>query len=371
MIDRRLLQHFDWVLLGITLVLGGIGILILYSAATPNAGIAGGVKGLVYLKQSYWLAMGTIVMILSLLFSYRWLNRLALPIYWLSIALLVAVLFVGKEVSGSQRWLALGPLSFQPSELVKISVAIVLARYFCDRASDEGLTLKDLWRPLIWTLVPFALIARQPDLGTSLIVLLIAGTVTLFVKIERGSLLCLAASGIVGSMVAWFFLKEYQRQRILAFLDPQGDPLGAGYHVSQSKIAVGSGLLAGKGFLKGTQNALSFLPEQHTDFIFSVLAEEWGFLGSALLVMLYMLMVIWGLTIAVRSKEPFGTILAVGITSMIFWQAIVNVGMAVGLLPVVGVTLPLISYGGSSLVATMLGLGVLMNISMRRFLFKE
>ncbi len=369
MIDRRLLQHFDWVLLGLTFVLGGIGILTLYSAATANADIAG-VSGLVYLKQSYWLVIGTGAMILLALFSYRWLSRLALPIYGCSIGLLVAVLFVGKEVSGSQRWLILGPVSFQPSEVMKISLAIMLARYFSEGVSEKGLSLRELWKPLIWTLIPFTLIVIQPDLGTSLIVLLIAGTMTIFVKIERRSLLCLTAAGIVGSVVAWFFLKEYQKQRILAFLDPQGDPLGAGYHIIQSKIAVGSGMLFGKGFLKGTQNALSFLPEQHTDFIFSVLAEEWGFLGAAAVISLYVLVVIWGFSIAVRSKEPFGTILAVGLTSMIFWQAFINLAMALALLPVVGVTLPLISYGGSSMLVTMGAIGILLNISMRRFLFK-
>lgn len=370
MIDRRLLEHFDWVLFGLTLVLGGIGILTLYSAATANVDIAG-VKGPVYLKQCYWLAIGTGVMILLALFSYRWLNRLALPIYLVSIGLLVAVLFVGKEVSGSQRWLIVGPVSFQPSELVKISLVIMLARYFSENVSEEGFSLMELWKPLIWALIPFALIVKQPDLGTSLIVLLIAGSVTIFVKIERRSLVCLTGAGIVGSVVAWFFLKGYQKQRILAFLDPHGDPLGAGYHIIQSKIAVGSGLLFGKGFLKGTQNALSFLPEQHTDFIFSVLAEEWGFLGAAVVISLYVLVVIWGLSVAVRSKEPFGTILAVGLTSMIFWQAFINLAMALALLPVVGVPLPLISYGGSSMLVTMGAIGILLNISMRRFLFKE
>lgn len=370
MIDRRLLEHFDWVLLSLTFVLGGIGLLTLYSAATANVDIAG-VRGLVHLKQSYWLGIGTGAMILLAMFSYRWLNRLALPIYCCSIGLLVAVLFVGKEVSGSQRWLVLGPVSFQPSEVMKISLAIILARYFSDSVSEGGLSIRELWKPLIWTLIPFALIVKQPDLGTSLILFLIAGTMTMFVKIERRSLLCLTAAGIAGSVVAWFFLKEYQKQRILAFLDPQGDPLGAGYHIIQSKIAVGSGLLFGKGFLKGTQNALSFLPEQHTDFIFSVLAEEWGFLGAAVVISLYMLVVVWGFSIAVRSKEPFGTILAVGLTSMIFWQAFINLAMALALLPVVGVTLPLISYGGSSVLVTMGAIGILLNISMRRFLFKE
>jgi rod shape determining protein RodA len=194
---------------------------------------------------------------------------------------------------------------------------------------------------------------------------------TLVVKIERKSLLCLIAAGLAAAVAGWFFLKAYQKARIVAFLNPEGDPLGAGYHIIQSKIAVGSGLLFGKGFLKGTQNALSFIPEQHTDFIFSVLAEEWGFLGSALIVLLFLLLIIWGLSVALRSRDPFGTILAVGLTSVIFWQIFINVAMELALLPVVGVPLPLISYGGSSMVTTMAAIGILLNISMRRFLFKE
>jgi rod shape determining protein RodA len=370
MIDRRLLQHFDWLFLGLTLVIGGIGILTLYSAVSANTDMTE-VRRLIYVRQSYWLAISSGVMIILVLFSYRWLSRLAFPIYGVSLGLLIAVMFLGKEVSGSQRWLVFGSVSLQPSEMMKISLAIVLARYFSDSATENGFSLTELWKPLILTLVPFALIVTQPDLGTSLILLLIAASVTVFVKIERRSLLCLSATGIVGSGAAWFFLKEYQKQRIFAFLDPQGDPLGAGYHIIQSKIAVGSGLLFGKGFLKGTQNALSFIPEQHTDFIFSVLAEEWGFLGSVAVMVMYLFLIIWGLSVAVRSKDPFGTVLAVGLTSMIFWQAFINVAMVLTLLPVVGVPLPLISYGGSSMLATMVAIGILLNISMRRFLFKD
>ena len=247
----------------------------------------------------------------------------------------------------------------------------MLAQYFSENASEEGFSLLELWKPLLWTLVPFVLILQQPDLGTSLILLLIAGSVTMFVKIERRSLLCLTGAGMIASGAAWFFLRGYQKQRILAFLDPERDPLGAGYHIIQSKIAVGSGSVLGKGFLKGTQNALSFIPEQHTDFIFSVLAEEWGFLGSAAVILLYLLLIVWGLSVAMRSKDPFGTVLAVGLTSIIFWQTLVNVAMVLALLPVVGVPLPLISYGGSSMLTTMVAIGILLNISMRRFLFKE
>jgi rod shape determining protein RodA len=370
MIDRRLVQHFDWVLLGLTLILVGIGILTLYSAVNASA-IAGRVGPPVYLKQLYWFCIGMAAMVVAFLFNYKWLYRFGGLIYGACIALLVVVMLAGKEVSGSQRWLTFGPVSFQPSETIKIALPILLARYFSDQVSPEGFDLKSLWKPIFWSLLPFMLIANQPDLGTGLVVLLIAGSMTLFVKIERRSLIFLSGTGIFMSSVAWFFLKEYQKQRIAIFVDPGKDPLGAGYHIIQSKIAVGSGKIWGKGFLEGTQNALSFLPEQHTDFIFSVLAEEWGFLGSGLFILLYMGLVVWGLSIAVRSKEPFGTVLAVGITSMLFWQAVINVGMALGLLPVVGVPLPLISYGGSSLLVTLIGVGILLNISMRRFMFKS
>jgi rod shape determining protein RodA len=370
MFDRRLIEHFDWVLLALTLTLLAVGILTLYSAVYARADVAS-LIGPVYLKQFYWFCVGMIGMMAMFMFNYKWLHQWGLTIYGLSILLVLSVAFFGKEISGSQRWLVLGGMSFQPSEVVKITVPIILARYFSDRASTEGFDLKTLWKPLIWTLIPFIIIARQPDLGTGMVVVLIAGSMTLFSKIERRSLICLAGVGLLVCSAAWFFLKDYQKQRIAVFMDPEKDPLGAGYHIIQSKIAVGSGLLFGKGFLQGTQNALSFLPEQHTDFVFSVLAEEWGFAGSALFIILYMFILVWGLNIAMRSKEPFGTILAVGITAMLFWQAIINIGMALGLLPVVGVTLPLISYGGSSLVSTMVGVGILLNISMRRFMFKS
>ena len=225
--------------------------------------------------------------------------------------------------------------------------------------------------PAILTAIPFVLILRQPDLGTAGLVVLIAASMTLFVKIERRTLLFMIGSALVMILPVWsFVLKDYQKQRILTLFNPEGDPLGTGYHIIQSKIAIGSGFLTGKGFLQGTQNALSFLPEQHTDFIFSVLAEEWGFLGAALLILTFVVFLFWALNIAFGCREPFGTILAVGITAMIAWQALINIGMVMGLMPVVGVPLPFISYGGSSLLTTLICVGILMNISMRRFMFE-
>jgi rod shape determining protein RodA len=218
--------------------------------------------------------------------------------------------------------------------------------------------------------VPFILIVRQPDLGTGILLVMIAGAITLFVKIGRRALLSILLFCMVSGPLVWLFLKPYQKQRVLTFLNPDRDPLGAGYHIIQSKIAIGSGMLTGKGFLQGTQNALSFLPEQHTDFIFSVLAEEWGFLGTLVVLFSFFMLIVWGLRVAYRCRDPFGTILSVGVSFMLFWQVVINIAMVMGLMPVVGVPLPLISYGGSSVVTVSLCVGILMNVSMRRFMME-
>ena len=296
------------------------------------------------------------------------LDRWAHAIYIVGIILLIGVLLFGKYVGGAKRWLILGPVSFQPSELTKIAVIIVLARYYSKVTDPMGLTLRELLTPCMLTMIPFLLIVKQPDLGTAMVVVLIAASMTVFVKIERRSLLYIIAACTLTVPMVWFLLRGYQKKRILTFLNPERDPLGAGYHIIQSKIAIGSGMLTGKGFLKGTQNALSFLPEQHTDFIFSVVAEEWGLVGSVILLLVLLMLIIWALNVAYRCRDPFGTILSVGITAMLFWQVFINVGMAMGLMPVVGVPLPFISYGGSSIVSTMICIGLLMNVSMRRFM---
>jgi rod shape determining protein RodA len=367
MFDRRLLQYFDWGLLATAILLGCLGLFILFSAVaaeTPSP------QKVIFYKQLIWFSAALIVMVISFSFNYKLLDRWGQPIYIFCILLLVSVLFFGKYVAGSRRWLFLGPVSIQPSELAKIAVIIALARYYSKDANTRGFTLRELIRPFILTIIPFVLIVKQPDLGTAGLILLIACSITVFVKIERRSFIYLMISCAAVVPLIWFFLKEYQKRRILVFLDPDRDPLGAGYHIIQSKIAIGSGMISGKGFLKGTQNALSFLPEEHTDFIFSVLAEEWGFIGSVVVVLLFLMLIFWGLNIAQGCREPFGTILAVGITSMIFWQVIINVGMTMGLMPVVGVPLPFVSYGGSSVLTTAIGIGLLMNVSMRRFMLE-
>jgi rod shape determining protein RodA len=365
MFDRRLAENFDWGLLGITALLGLIGLTVLYSAVTAGGPTP---QQSLYYKQMVWLGGGLFLMTVTFMINYKDIERWAPGIYLSCIVLLVCVLLFGKVVGGSRRWLMLGPFTLQPSELVKIGTIIIMARFFARNASRRGFTLIELIRPASLILVPFALIAKQPDLGTALLLVLIAGSMTLFVGIQRRSIVYLAIFGLLVGGIGSFFLQEYQKKRILTFLNPDRDPLGAGYHIIQSKIAIGSGMLVGKGYLKGTQNTLSFLPEQHTDFILSVLAEEWGFLGSSLVLILYMFLFIWGLNIAHKSRDSFGTILAVGITCMIFWEAFINIGMVMGLMPVVGVPLPLISYGGSSVITTMIGIGLLMGVSMRRFI---
>jgi rod shape determining protein RodA len=323
---------------------------------------------ILFYKQIIWFSLGAFVMVAAFSFNYRVLERWAHPIYVVCVLLLLGVIVFGKLAGGSRRWLVLGPIHLQPSELIKIAIVLVLAKYYSKDATTRGFTLRELARPILLTVVPFSLIVIQPDLGTAGLVVLIAVAMTLFVKVERRSLILLVAPGAAMIPVVWSLLKDYQKQRIMTFLNPDQDPLGAGYHIIQSKIAIGSGMISGKGYLLGTQNALSFLPEEHTDFIFSVLAEEWGAVGSIFLILLFLVLILLGLNIAHRCRDPFGTLLAVGITALVAWQVIINIGMTMGLMPVVGVPLPLISYGGSSTLTVAICIGLLMNVSMRRFM---
>ena len=367
MFDRRLIQNFDWILLLLLILIGAMSVLNLYSATFPIR-YTGGSQ--IFIKQIYWFLIGFVVLLMMTTFDYHVLERLAYPLYILSLSLLVLVLIIGKVYSGSQRWLSIGAISFQPSEFAKIALVILLAKYFTDHGEYDEYRLRDLWRPFILIIIPCILILEEPDLGSALILAIISFSIILFMKIKWRSLLILIVVSIFLTPFIWFTLEEYQQKRILTFLKPDTDPLGAGYHIIQSKIAVGSGLLWGKGFLKGTQTRLHFLPEQHTDFAFSVLAEEWGFVGSIFLLLLYLLLVLWGINIAKNSKDKFGAVLAIGIVAIVFWQLVINVSMTIGLLPVVGIPLVLFSYGGSSIVSTMSGMGLLMNISMRRFMFQ-
>lgn len=367
MFDRRLIQNFDWTLLLLLLLIAGVSILNLYSATYPIRGTGG---SQIFMKQIYWFIIGFMVLLGMTTFDYHHLERLAYPLCFLALLLLVAVFFLGDVRSGSQRWISFGGISFQPSEFMKICMVIVLAKFFTDRAHLSEHRLRDLWLPFLIMAVTAALILKQPDLGTALLLLIVSTSIILFAKMRWRSLAILVFCIASSAPFLWMGLKAYQQRRILTFLNPSLDPLGAGYHINQSKIAIGSGLLWGKGFLQGTQTRLHFLPERHTDFAFSVLAEEWGFLGALILLLLYLAVIVWGINIARSSKDRFGTMIAVGVVAIIFWQTAINVSMTTGLLPVVGIPLAMVSYGGSSIISTMIGMGLLMNISMRRFMFQ-
>jgi len=248
---------------------------------------------------------------------------------------------------------------------------IGLARFFARQEKRGGYRLRELWLPALIVLLPVALIAMEPDLGTAALLLAISVSVILFVGVNPSSLMVLGGFALGCLPLFWFLMKGYQRQRILTLLDPGRDPLGAGYHIIQSKIAVGSGKFWGKGFLQGTQGQLRFIPEHHTDFIFTVLAEEWGFVGSMLLLALFLCFLLRGLNVARRSRDQFGTLLALGTTAIIFWHVAINVAMVLGMLPVVGIPLPLVSYGGSSAVVTLASVGILLNVAMRKFVFQK
>ncbi len=365
MIDRRLFTHFDWTLLGIVLLIASIGILNLYSTT-----LGGEVSGTpLYLKQIFWLLIGLSVMVVIAFTEYRFYSDFAYIVYTVAFFFLLVVTGYGIITSGAQRWIKIGSISFQPSEFVKISLILALAKFFQRPPSREGYSLKDLTLPFLLLLLPMGLILKQPDLGTSIILLLIFFSILIFVKIRWSTLLTIGLGGAAILPISWSFLKEYQKRRIITFFNPELDPLGAGYHIIQSKIAVGSGGIIGKGFMKGTQCKLGFLPEQQTDFIFSALGEEWGLIGSLMIVGLYFMLILWGLRIAVQSKDRFGAILSFGVVAMLFWHIFINIGMVLGMMPVVGIPLPLLSYGGSFLLSTMIGMGLLLNVSMRRYLF--
>ena len=366
MFDRRLLIHFDWVLLLQILLLVGVGIINLYSATSTWDTLGTPI----YLKQFYWLGIGLCIALALTIFDYRHIEYFGLPLYVINVGLLLMVLLVGKTSMGATRWLDLGFFNLQPSELMKIMIIFILARYFSRHEQVHGYSLRQLVLPFAILGVPVLMIMKQPDLGTAMLVIFIASSMALFAGIHRRTLISLTVMGLVATIGGWFFyLHNYQKERILTFLNPERDPLGSGYHIIQSKIAVGSGGFFGKGFMQGTQSQLAFLPERHTDFAFSVFAEEWGFFGCLLLLVLYLLLVCWGIYVASRAGDRFGMFLALGVTAMLFWHIIVNLGMVIGLLPVVGVPLPLFSYGGTSMVTTMVGVGLLLNVSMRRFMF--
>jgi rod shape determining protein RodA len=366
MIDRRLLTNIDWMLTGLVVGICLLGILNIYSATTPYKIVATPY----YIKQLYWLLVGMFIALTVCSIDYHILEDFSYWLYGLVIILLVAVLVVGRRSMGATRWLNLGLFNAQPSELMKVVIIITFARFFNNFQSVGSLTVRDMLLPLGILVVPAILIMKQPDLGTAILVILIALSMTVYRGLRWSTIVTFVLVTIPMAWLGWgYFLRPYQKNRILDFLNPERSRLGSGYHIIQSKIAVGSGGFIGKGFVKGTQSQLRFLPEQHTDFAFSVFAEEWGFIGCMVLILLYLVLVLWGLNIARRCNDRFGALLAVGVTSMLFWHIVINMGMVIGLFPVVGVPMPFFSYGGTSMITSMVGIGILQNISMRRFMF--
>jgi rod shape determining protein RodA len=370
MIDRRLAQHIDVLLLLLVTAIVSMGVTTVYSATFAQS--QSHASPLVW-RQGVWAAAGATFAFALLLVDYRKLERYAYAIYLAILALLVLVPVIGFLSGGSRRWIHLGFFALQPSELAKLALIIVLARFFHRDSARESYGLKELVIPALLAAVPAVLTLAQPDLGSAAVMGFVFVSMVVVAGLRLRTVATLSVVGITGIVIAgqkvWSHLKPYQQKRILTFLDPEADPLGAGYHLIQSKIAVGSGMFWGKGFLHGTQNQLQFLPEQHTDFIFSVFAEEWGFVGCATLAVLYTALLLRGLQIVMRAKDRFGALVGFGVVAMIFWQAFVNMAMTTGLLPVVGITLPFFSYGGSSMITLMLGIGLLLNVSMRRFTF--
>ena len=345
-----------------------LGVVNLYSGTSVYLEVArrAGYADL-YVSQIYWIVVGILAAILVAVFDYRNYERLAYVLYAGGIAALCLVFVLGADIRGSSRWIQLGNFTFQPSEFMKILVILVVAKYLHDDPKLEPRNLFDLAPPLALTALPVALVMAQPDLGTSIVYALTAFSMLAMTKVRRRSLIGLGALGMTLAWVVWKFgMHAYQKDRITSFLDPEKDPSGAAWHALQSRTAIGNGGLTGEGFMQGTQNQFGFLPDQHSDFPFAVFAEDWGFVGSVILLATYCFLCIWSIHIASQSKDRFGAAIAVGVGAMLFWHVLANLGMATGLLPVVGITLPLFSYGGSSALTIMIGFGLLMNVSMRR-----
>ncbi len=355
------MRNFDWSLVGSIGVILVLGLMNLYSA-TYNLNI-----DKYFTSQTIWMAGGLVIMFLVSLINYHFFNRYAYFFYGMTVVMLILVFFLGRNVAGSQRWLHLGPINLQPSELAKIVVIMALARYFQDHQEKRTMGIWDLFVPLLLTVVPFVLVLKQPDLGTGLVVFFSAILVIWFVGVQRRILVVAIIMAMVSVPIIWKFgLHDYQKDRVISFLDPEKYASGKGYQVNQAKIAIGSGQFSGKGYLNGSQSKLQFLPKQHTDFVFSNFAEEFGFFGSAILFMFYCIFFLSCFNIAITARDTFGVVMAFGLASSMICQTLINLAMEMGLLPVVGITLPFFSYGGTSLVASFVKLGILLNISRKK-----
>jgi rod shape determining protein RodA len=356
---RRFASRFDWPLFALIALVVTIGLANLYSAThgTAHSGK--------FDQQLIRMVVSALVFLAASAFDYRNLQRFVWFGLGAAVLAIGAVAVVGHASGGASRWLDVGGVRLQPSEFAKIAVILVFARIVHDHRSGEASTGASLVL-VVLGLVPIVLIAMQPDLGSAIVVGLIIGSIGVAALPRLWPLVSIGSIGLALLPVLWDHMHAYQKQRWLTFLDPSADPTGAGWHTQQSIFAVGSGQLTGKGYLNATQNQFSFLPEHWTDFPFSVWAEEWGFIGAAVLLALFVALILWILHLALSARDEFGSMICVGVAAMLFWQLVINVGMVLGLAPVVGVPLPLVSYGGSSLMATFLGLGLVSSVAMRR-----
>ena len=353
------LWQTSWSLVFWLCAIAVIGFFMLYSAA--NASLDPWT-----LRQAIRFGLGLVLLLSIAMVDIRLVMRYAYLLYAAVFALLIFVEVRGVIGGGAQRWIDLGIINLQPSELMKVALVLALARYFHSLSLEDAGRPTFLILPLIMVAVPTVMIIRQPDLGTALMVVMGAGVLFFMAGVRLWKFVSLAVAGLAAIPIVWPLLRDYQQDRILTFLNPERDPLGAGYHILQSKIALGSGGLFGKGFLQGTQSHLNFLPEQQTDFIFTMLAEELGLVGGLGLIALYMIVLGYGFAIAIRCRHQFGRLVAIGVTTTFFLYVFINVAMVMGLIPVVGVPLPLISYGGTALLTIMMCMGLLMSVHIHR-----
>ncbi len=324
----------------------------------------------VFMSQIIWFVLGWLLFLALTFINFNFIKRLTWPIYFINIGFLVLVQIIGKSFYGAQRWIDFGFFRLQPSETMKIALVLALAAVLSKNLLKPSLNLKDLILPIALLFIPFTLTVIQPDLGTSLIMAAIAGSMILFVGIDKRILISAFIMGSLSLPVVWNYgLKEYQKQRIYTFLNPGKDLRGGGYNSRQSKIAVGSGIFLGRGYRKGTQSQLEFLPERHTDFIFSVLSEEHGFIGSAFIILLFLFLFLNIINVAGFTTDPYGALVCIGVSGFIFWHFFINISMITGILPIVGLPLPLLSYGGSSILTNMAALGLISNIIRKKSLF--
>lgn len=363
------LALIDWKALAIIAVILFTGVLTIFSATYSSSG--GGIP--LYYKQVGWIAIGMVFFFAGATIDYQTIAKYSYPLYAISLLLLVLVMVAGSSGFGAQRWLSIGGFRFQPSELAKLATALAITRYFSDYPARYGYAVKELFVPGVLIAVPVLIVLKQPDLGTALVITFVSLGLIYLVRIRSKffgltMLISIMTFPFLWQLF-WASLKGYQKTRLITFINPAADPRGTGYHIIQSKIAVGSGGFWGKGLFESTQSHLNFLPARHTDFVFSVFSEEWGFVGFAVLMLLYLGLITWGLDTAIKARDRLGMLMGSSLVCLFTCYCLINLGMTLGIVPVVGIPLPLMSYGGTSLITTLFSLGILFNIKKKRYLF--